>query len=229
MLFPRTIVLAVSALTSNLHQFLPAPPSGHLSTPTCLDDFSIPTLEQLVDCLDTYVVPHDYYNQTTYTESQPSEVERSAWSDAVTLLLAVDNDCSSIILPPPIAELYSVSVFAESTSASYCVLSEATIKDGVYTKGWGLFIVPASPAAVRRHLHISAPHPRWDAHTHKQAAAMFTSTGAKSLLIPGRVRTAFLDPTECVVGESDQDPYYRTDPAHDTVRRLPFIYFGVDD
>lgn len=222
----------LGVFTSNICKVIPEtlnPMPYQLDVPLCLLDPSIANLEQLVDCLDMYTVPHNYYNQVTYQAAQPSAEERQAWSDATASLLTADRNCSSIVLPLSIAGIYSISLYTEHTGASYCIMSEARIRDGVYVKGWGLVVVPASGEAVRRHIHLSAPHPQWDLHTPTQAAAIFKTTGAKSLSIPGRIRTAFLDPTDCVKGDSEQDLYYRTDPAHDTVCTLLAICFGVDD
>jgi hypothetical protein len=77
-------------------------------------------------------------------------------------------------------------------------------------------VVPAMRRAVSRFIHISAPHPTADINTTQQAAALFKATGAKSLLIPGRIRMAFLDATDCVESPAGT-VYYKTDPAHDKV------------
>ncbi|KAF9459410.1 hypothetical protein BDZ94DRAFT_1312430 [Collybia nuda] len=212
-----TIPIAVGLFASSIRKTIPISLTSRQSgTPTCLHSPLVTTLEQLVDCLKAYTVPHDYYNQVTYKEAQPTTEERLAWFDASASLLTVDRNCSLIILPSAIAGKYSISLYIEHTGASYCVLSESRTHNGVYVKGWGLLVVPDSVDAVHRHLHISAPHPVWDSRTPAQAAALFGSIGAKSLLIPGRTRTAFMDPTNCVKGNSGQDIYHRTDPTHDT-------------
>lgn len=219
MVYLRAIPIAFSVFTSNLWNIVPEIlGSRPLGTQNCLHNSSIATLEQLVDCLVTYTVLRDYYTPATYEAAQPSIEERQAWSETTTSLLVANHNCSSIVLPQAIAGIYSISRYTEHTGASYCVLSEARIQDGVYVKGWGHLIVPDSVGAVRRHLHVSAPHPLADSRTPEQAAAVFKNTGAKSLFIPGRLRTAFLDPTDCITGGSGKTVYYRTDPAHDTVR-----------
>jgi hypothetical protein len=185
----------------------------------CLSTSS--TLEQLVTCFDNYVVSPEYYDLPRYSEAQPKAEERAGWTEAVASLLATDNNCSSITVPNHLADLYSIATFTESSSSSnsYCVLSEITSENGSYSKGWGLMVVPASRRAVSRFIHISAPHPSAEINITQQAAALFKSTGAKSLFIPGRIRMAFLDLTDCVESPPGT-PYYKTDPAHDKVNNL---------
>ena len=80
-------------------------------------------------------------------------------------------------------------------------------------------VVPATRRSVSRLIHVSAPHPFADMYTTGQAAALFKSVGAKSLLIPGRMRTAFMEATDCVPSPGNTaGVYYRTDPAHDKVK-----------
>lgn len=81
-------------------------------------------------------------------------------------------------------------------------------------------IVPERRAAVSRTIHISAPHPGFDVGTPSQAAYLFRATGAKSFLMAGRTRTAFLHPSPCISATS-QSGYYETDPAHNN--REPFF------
>lgn len=184
---------------------------------TCLS--SSQTLEQLITCLDNYIVGPKYYDLPRYNDAQPNTGERAAWMETVTSLLNTDKNCSSITIPPTLADLYAITTFTESSgsSNSYCVLSETTSKDGVYSKGWGLMVVPAARRDVSRFIHVSAPHPWADINTTQQAGALFKSAGAKSLLIPGRLRTAFFEETDCISRGSNQEVYYKTDPVHDKV------------
>ncbi|KAF5378606.1 hypothetical protein D9615_007145 [Tricholomella constricta] len=182
---------------------------------TCLD---YPTLEQAIECFDAYTVSQGRYNRSSYSSAQPTPAQRTAWQHTISSLLDVDNDkeCLSLALalPAPLANIYHISLFTEpSTRASFCILSEHT-NNTQYAKGWGLFAVPATTTAAR-HIHISAPHPAHDLHTPVQAAALFKSTGAKSLLIPGRSRAALEVPTDCVA------PYHVTDPVHNNLE--PFF------
>jgi hypothetical protein len=192
---------------------------------SCLS--SAPTLERLVTCLDDYIVPPKYYDLSRYNDAQPTTEERVAWMETVASLLNTDNNCSSITIPPTLANHYAITTFTESSgsSNSYCVLSETASQDGVYTKGWGLMIVPAARRGVSRSIHVSAPHPWADMNTTQQAGALFKSVGAKSLLIPGRLRTAFFEETDCISRGSSKEVYYKTDPVHDKVilyRLLPY-------
>lgn len=202
-------------------------PSTTLPSPTGNADSKGPsacfgastTLEQLVDCFDHYLVSPDYYDLSRYNAAQPNTEERAAWRESVASLLAADNNCSSIIVPPPIAGLYSITPFTDP-SGSYCVLSESASVDGMYSRGWGLAVVPAARRAVSRFIHISAPHPASEFGTMRQAAALFKATGAKSLLVPGRLRAAFREPTDCV-SSPPREVYYKTDPTHDKVNISP--------
>ena len=182
------------------------------------------TLERLITCFDSYIVSPDFYDLPRYHDAQPNAEERAAWTEIVASLLTTDNNCSSIIVPTSLLDLYSVTTFTESagSSNSYCVLSEITSEDGVYSKGWGFMVVPATRRAVSRFIHISAPHPIAELNTTQQAAALFKSTGAKSLSIPGRFRMAFSEATDCVQSPPDT-VYYKTDPAHDNVNNSDLV------
>ena len=135
------------------------------------------------------------------------------WKEAVKALLDVDGNCSTTSLPLSLQGLYVIEPFKD-----YCVLYETITQCGTYLKGWGFMVVPAFRVAISRSVHISAPHPRYDLGTVEQAASVFGNTGAKSLLVPGRTRTAFLKSSDCIVPVSPMQDYYMTDPAHNNVR-----------
>ena len=190
------------------------------SPQACLDSTLSPTLADLVTCFEKYTVPPDFYNATTYAAAQPTSSQRAAWSNITHSLLDLStgpnppNTCTSLPLPSSIQDLYTLSSYTDTkTSTPYCVLSETYSTAGVYNKGWGLVIVPATRSALQRHLHISAPHPVFDTGTPAQAAALFAAAGAKSLAIPGRHRKASLSLTSCVKGKD----YPETDSTHDKV------------
>ncbi|KAJ7159489.1 hypothetical protein C8R46DRAFT_1164849 [Mycena filopes] len=180
------------------------------------------TLEDAVQCFDAYTVSEGYYTDETYAAAQPTADQLEGWEDLVSALLSVDGNCTSLVVPPAIADIYDVSLFTDAaTGAQYCVGSETTSVDGLYSKGWGLFVVPATQKAVLRDIHLAAPHPAYDLFTPEQAGALFKSTGARSLLISGRIRTANLAPSDCVIPSSNTTVYYKTDPTHDTAE--PFF------
>ena len=173
----------------------------------CLDNTLSPTLADLVTCFEIYTVPPDFYNASTYAAAQPTSSQRAAWSDITHSLLDLSatpnapNTCASLLLPTPLQDIYSLSSFTDTnTSTPYCVLSETHSTYGVYNKGWGFVIVPATRSALQRHLHISAPQPVIGIGTLVQTAALFAAVGAKSLVIPGRYGDAFPSPTDCVRG-----------------------------
>lgn len=218
----------------NIFRYIPVyflaalPPGPGLTTPTdCLSTDtsshnSPTTITQLITCLDAYTVPHGYYSDAKHAAAQPTQEERAAWSSTIESLLSVDGDCTSIAIPKTLEGVYTISLFTERAGSSYCILHESQSKNGVYLKGWGLMAVPATRAAILRDIHISAPHPVYDQGTPQQAAALFASTGARSLLIPGRIRTALLAATDCITSTTAQ--YYKTDPAHETVVNFPFPF-----
>ena len=189
------------------------------SPSTCLSTST--TLEHLVDCFHPFTVPERKYpDNSSYDAVQPNVTQRQAWSDAITAVLNVDGNCSSIPIPPSINTVISIATFTESSGTAFCVLYESSVELGHYAKGWGLFVVPELRADVSRSIHFSAPHPGWpggDGDTPQQAASLFKATDAKSLLITGRKRTASTLPSDCISSSHNQH-YYMTDPAHSVVR-----------
>ncbi|KAJ7073475.1 hypothetical protein B0H15DRAFT_792830, partial [Mycena belliarum] len=178
---------------------------------TCLKN-ATSTFEDLVACFDAYTVSEGYYSDETYTAAQPTDDQLRGWEDLTTSLLSVDGNCTSVVVPSSIAYVYDVSLFRDPEGPAFCIASESSSVDGVYAKGWGLLAVPATIAAVKRNIHLAAPHPAYDLFTPEQAGALFKSTGARSLLIAGRVRTAYMAPSDCVTSSTI---YYKTDPAHE--------------
>lgn len=207
----RAIWPVFSLMTSHWVAPVVDTPSSCLSTQS--------TLESLITCLDVFTVPANYYTPETYAAAQPTDVELSAWTSTIFSLLSLSSNCTKpISVPPPISGLFAISTFTdEPTNQTYRVFYEQTSENSVYAKGWGVFVVPASHSGFDINVHISAPHPAYDLDTPRQAAALFKATRARSLLIPGRVRTAFKQPTECI--QSSKSTYYATDPAHDVVSR----------
>ncbi|KAF4573311.1 hypothetical protein EYR36_007822 [Pleurotus pulmonarius] len=189
-------------------------------------DSALSTLEDVVTCFDKFTVSFEFYNQTTYDAAQPTPSELTAWTDTIAALLDVDGNCTSVTVPSALQEVYSVSLYEETASdstRSFCILSETNFDtaSGFYVRGWGLFAVPASRPQSARSLHFAAPHPVFDMNTPMQASALFKGTGAKSLLIAGRIRTAFKENTLCIQTDPEGGPYYKTDPAHD--KNEPFF------
>ena len=187
------------------------PWTSYFSTVTvpalCFTSPGIVTVANLAHCLDGYTVPKDFYTSDTYANAQPTDLQRVAWRDVVNNLLSVDNiDCTTVTVPSDLTDIYTIRRFGD-----YCVLYETTSTSGVYNKGWGFMVVPALRSRITRHLHISAPHPKFDKNTVEQAAAVFQSTGSNSLLVAGRHRNAYPEVSGCIT------PYSLTDPAHNKV------------
>jgi hypothetical protein len=184
------------------------------STPaSCLK--SSTTIDALVTCLEVFIVPPQYYNKETYEAAQPTFNQRDDWKNLIYSFLSVDGNCSSIPIPLSLQGIYTVETFN-----NMCVLYETSCLEGVYIKGWGFMIVPRLRTSVSRTVHFSAPHPIYDLGTIRQAAFLFESTGSQSLLVPGRARTAFFDPSECIISTVfplQASSYYKTDAAHNIV------------
>ncbi|KAJ7058731.1 hypothetical protein C8F01DRAFT_281409 [Mycena amicta] len=174
------------------------------------------TFEALVACFDTFTVPPNFYTDDTYTAAQPAAEELQGWNDLVSAVLSVDGNCTSLTVPSPLADIYTISSFPDDSGAQYCVASETYAENGAYAKGWGLFAVPATHNAIRLDIHLSAPHPQFDLFTPEQAGALFKAVGARSLLIAGRQRMSYAVPSDCVIPTDNTTVYYKTDPAHDT-------------
>lgn len=186
------------------------------------------SVERVVDCFYNYTVRWDYYTQETYDAAQPTPLERAAWLDTIRNLLDVDNgNCLSVRLPDALRDIYTISQTEEgSAGTSYCVFSEVKDDGTQYNKGWGLFITPARHVPYHtRHVHLSAPHPWDDLYTSQQAVALFKLTSAKSLLIAGRSRLAFKEPSKCVA--SAKTTYYVTDPAHNKACHSEALLLGL--
>ncbi|KAK0188103.1 hypothetical protein F5146DRAFT_1062041 [Armillaria mellea] len=176
----------------------------------CLADSSITTLVDLANCFNYYTVRRDHYNNETYFAAQPNTTQSDSWGDLIASLLYVDINCTSVAIPPSLRDIYTISNFD-----SYCVLSEIRINEwGYYDKGWGLFVVPSSRNGIKRNIHLAMPHPIFDFRTPAQAVSLFTITGARSLLISGRHRSAYNASTNCLPSTA-KSTYYRTDPTHD--------------
>ena len=166
----------------------------------------------LATCLDQFTIPPAFYDPLSYDLAQPIGSQREDWKDLTTRLLSVDGNCSITPIPLSLKGIYAVETFQ-----NYCVLYESTSPCGNYLKGWGYMIVPSTQRGISRNVHISAPHPGYDMGTVQQAASIFSLTGSRSLLVAGRDRRAFLDPSDCIQPSSPSQSYYKTDPAHNDV------------
>lgn len=203
------------------HFFLP-----HLIPPTpdaCLQN-SARTLVGLAQCFEQFVVREGFYDADSYALAQPSTEQRGAWFSAIENLMNTDGNCTSAIVPATIRDIYSAVSFTDSSDGQeFCILYERTTglgKDGKpqFAKGWGYMIVPASKEGVARHIHLAGPHSVWDGDTSIQAVGVFRGSGAKSVLVSGRVRTAFMEDSVCVRGTgTGKTRYWMTDPAHNDV------------
>ncbi|KAJ7152570.1 hypothetical protein C8R46DRAFT_1303124 [Mycena filopes] len=169
------------------------------------------TLEDAVQCFDAYTVSEGYYTDETYAAAQPNcrptrGLGRPRLRPALRgWKLHLPRRPASYRRP-----FTTFSLFTDAaTGAQYCVGSETT-SDGASSSS------PPPKRPSLRDIHLAAPHPAYDLFTPEQAGALIKSTGARSLLISGRIRTANLAPSDCVLPSSNTTVYYKTDPAHDT-------------
>ena len=192
----------------------------------CTSDSNVTSVVDLVNCLQTYVVPSGYYTEASYNAAQPTAEEAKDWALAVQALLDVDSEqgCTTEnVVPVGIRDIYSASTFQQGKDSSpCCVLYEHTVDDGVYAKGWG-FMLTRMPAEATTSLHLSAPHPHYDLHTPEQAGSVFSNVGARSLVVAGRKRTAWLGGQSPCIRGGRKAKYYATDPAHNDVRYFIFL------
>jgi len=181
------------------------------------------SVEAFVDCLDKYTVPERFYTLETYSTAQPSDAaEIAAWTTAVNNMLTIGCPGAAVTVVPGLNGDYVLARVTDSIrfGKTCCVLVESrTFNDTslVFKRGWGFLITPyetVNPAT--RRLHFSAPHPKADANTPRQAASVFGRTGAKSLVVTGRHRMAYATATSCSVA-LPPDTYYKTDSSHDNV------------
>ncbi|KIM37757.1 hypothetical protein M413DRAFT_448272 [Hebeloma cylindrosporum] len=208
----------LASWTTFLLRFIPQIYQDAQLPSSCLQQSQ--TIQGLATCLDKFTIPHDTYAPWTYALAQPTANQRKDWKLTVKSLLEVDGNCSATLPPLSLRGLYDIEPFKD-----YCVLYETSTQCGTYLKGWGFMVVPAFRGAVSRSVHVSAPHPGYDLGTVEQAASVFETTGSKSLLVPGRTRTAFLESSDCIVPVSSKQDYYMTDPAHNDLE--PFFDASV--
>ncbi|KAJ4471568.1 hypothetical protein J3R30DRAFT_1095094 [Lentinula aciculospora] len=204
------ILLVVSWISLYLNNRATVSPPKNCLTHNTLNDF--------INCLDAFTVSPNFYDTSSYATAQPTKEENSAWKSVVHSMLNTNaDDCSDITLPSALAYIYAITAFHDAdTTRTFCVLFETTASVyRNYTKGWGLMVVPASASAISRHIHLSAPHPQADINTPQQAAAIFVLSGAHSLLISGRLRSAYAVQTDCIVSAGSTKGYSKTDPTHD--------------
>ncbi|KAF9007201.1 hypothetical protein BDQ17DRAFT_1407677 [Cyathus striatus] len=215
-MIPQTLLSSLSLLLSF---FLGGDPALTPTPTWCLQTSN--ALEQLTSCLDNFKIQLDEFNAITYQIAQPTPYQREAWSETVTSLLHLDGNCSAIPVPDSLKGIYTVTTFTESSGAEYCIFVETSIVCKAYLKGWGYMVVPGTRSAISRDIHLSAPHPGYDLGTVQQATSVFKSTGARTLLVPGRERTAYHAPSDCILPTTSKTVYYMTDPAHSTAE--PFF------
>jgi len=191
---------------------------------TCISTFT--SLETFVDCLDKHTVTEGFYTLETYTTAQPSgPAEIAAWTNAVNSVLTIGCPGTAVTVVPGLNGDYVIARVTDSIrfGKTWCILVETrTFNDTTlaYKRGWGFVITPyetVTPAT--RRLHFSAPHPRTDGNTPRQATALFERTEAKSLVVTGRHRMAYATATHC----SEAIPpgtYYMTDSSHGNVSAI---------
>ncbi len=190
----------------------------------CLSQASI---EDVAECLETYTVPALTDTSPDCSNiGNPVDNQGTEWIAAVTTLMGTSspNNCTSYALGSSLTSDFAFALYTESASSkTFCLLYETASSASQSTKfkhGWGFVIVPADSGNVFHTLHFSAPHPKFDQNTVKQAAALFKMTGGKSMVASGRHRRACSKVTDCSGSGDANAPNYETDAAHDDVSSL---------
>ncbi|PFH48357.1 hypothetical protein AMATHDRAFT_150027 [Amanita thiersii Skay4041] len=211
------LLLSTSWLSNCFSNSTPPDPNTLPSAgPTCFD--TAKTLDEYTFCNWKHVVLPEAWTSQSYAAAQPTPDQREAWSIAVASLLNTDKNCTSIVLPHALKDIYHIVELTEPSNQSFCIFSEIyrgnNGTDHNYKKGWGLLVVPSTREAVSRFVHLSAPFPQASINSTEQATAVFKGIGAKSLYISGRNHRTFMQPSTCIMSTSNTT-YYKTDAAHD--------------
>ncbi|KAG2006267.1 hypothetical protein CC2G_002598 [Coprinopsis cinerea AmutBmut pab1-1] len=178
-------------------------------------------LAQLAHCLNRFTVLHGSYDTLTYNQAQPTPLERRDWNALVQSVVAAEGDCRGVEIPASLRAFYGIETFYDD-GTRYCLLAEHSTMSQHATRGWGSLIVRPTSS---RTIHLSAPHPVYDTGSVEQAAGLFKLSGAKSLLLSGRARSAFLQPSNCTSPSTGGRYYYQTDPTHS--KDEPFVEASI--
>ncbi|THV00948.1 hypothetical protein K435DRAFT_425001 [Dendrothele bispora CBS 962.96] len=133
----------------------------------------------------------------------------------------LDIDCSTVSLPEFLPPIYTLTPLLDYSSyISCCVFSETTSFPDHNSS--------SSQLSNLESIHLSTPHPLADIDTPQQAAVIFSLSGVRSLLVSGRLRSAFDEATDCVESANPNMTYFKTDLAHDVHERST-SQFGLSD
>ena len=193
----------------------------------CRYDSSIRTLEDLVNCFEQYTVPEGYYTSENakHCSAQPNEDQLTEWRAVVQAFWAIDlgkpfpnNVCQDLQTQRPVlANIYEGWIFRDGIG-DFCVLSEMytdALDRTVYSKGWGLMVVPLAIKTSSHVLHLSVPRPL--PGMAQYAATVFKSGIGRSLLINGRHPRAIRHSSSCVQPTDSCQVFHKTDAVYDKV------------
>ncbi|KAJ3111207.1 hypothetical protein HDU96_005907 [Phlyctochytrium bullatum] len=200
---------------SALSQLAACAPVSSPSTFPCWPDNHQGSLYGFVQCVTKAYVPQDYIKDETEFEARrpPTEALQSLVRDML------DHGCNATVPGELQGTVEMRTINDAEEGREYCVALDTELNsDGIFAKGWGLFVVPTtdfSPTTFG--LNLMAPHPMFDRNTDLLAARVFSTVrGFRSLLLATRHRNAFQVDSDCLPGKG----YMRTDPSHNA--REPF-------
>jgi len=193
----------------------------------CRYDPSIQTLEALVKCFEQYTIPEGYYTSENakHCSAQPVDGQLWAWKVLVAELWGVDlakanryDACKEMqYRSPSLVNIYESWIFKEDWK-EFCVLSEMhtdPTDPNVYSRGWGLLVVPLAQKWTTHVLHLSVPRPL--PGMAEYAATAFKSSIGRSLLINGRHPRAIRHSSSCVQPTDRCQVFHKTDAVYDKV------------
>lgn len=193
------------------------------------DCFFYPTITGVVECLESFTVPNDtWINDSEFATAELTPSQLLDYTSRLDALLTdswLNLDCGDV--PKSLSAFVTIRPMTNS-AGSYCIIHESTFNGTRFTRGLPVVIV-RNRATTSRFIHISAPHPIWDTRSTVQAAAVYESTGARSLVIATRQRDAYKK-QGCAKYKDGKPvtPGWVTDGAHHDVRFLFPLYLQAN-
>ncbi|KAI6171079.1 hypothetical protein M3Y97_01084900 [Aphelenchoides bicaudatus] len=151
-----------------------------------------------------------------WTNALPTDSEKNEMFELISMLYPMetyDNLNNSLLTEnfPHLAKVMQLTVLENR----FCVIHEpldATSPSFKFPRFFG-FIVLRAEQGVSKRLHHSAAHFETDGHVCRQASAMFSQTGSKSLVVAGASRWAVKgsNPSPCQRSNQIADASHNTD------------------
>ena len=193
-----------------------APSHSSQSPSTCLSTST--TLEHLVNSFHPFTIPERKYpDYSSYNIAQPNATQQQAWSDTITAVLNVDENCSSFFIPPSINTIYSschslnplalLFVYSMNLASNRDITWKDRASSSFPTMCGCFMFYPFLRSTFRM------AQWRWRCPT----AGSFLVQGDRreDLLISGRKRTASILPSDCISSSQGGQHYrYMMDTTH---------------